>query len=82
MIGSFHRKNWHPTLIIFGFIVIFQNRDGQTDKQTDRQTNRQTDRQTDRQHKYIYDIYMTQSKIPCPVGGHLSEKFWRLIYQV
>ena len=43
MIGSFHRKNWHPTLIIFGFIVIFQNRDGQTDKQTDRQTDRQTD---------------------------------------
>ena len=47
MIGSFHRKNYHPTLIIFGFIVIIQNRDGQTDRQTERQTNRQTERQTD-----------------------------------
>ena len=51
MIGSFHRKNWHPTLIIFGFIVIFQNRDGQTNRQTDKQTDRQTD------NTNIYMIY-------------------------
>ena len=53
MIGFFHRKKWHPTLIIFGFIVIFQNRDGQTDRQTDKQTNRQTDKQTDNKNIYI-----------------------------
>ena len=55
MIGSFNRKNWHPTLIIFCFIGIFQIRDIPN---CDRQTNKQTDRQTDRQHKYIYMIYV------------------------
>ena len=52
MIGSLHRKYWHPTLIIFGFIGIFQNRDIQTNRQTDKQTDKQTD------NTNIYMIYI------------------------
>ena len=76
MIGSFHRKNYHPTLIIFGFIVIFQNRDGQTDRQTDN-----TNIYNIYIYVYIYHIYFCVVCLFVCLSVCLSvcpSRFWKI----